>query len=115
MTLSPERPKAVKPKKNYKEIKEQRLLQAKAQIMPKPTEDFFKGKRTSNSDQPAKTEFKKPEFKTNKKEAKPKTFVKKSASPRSGPKSWEKRKGTGTTKPWKKTPGGIKKKFRFER
>lgn len=33
--------------------------------------------------------------------------------PRSrGPKAWEKRKGRGTTKAWKKKPGGIKKKFR---
>ncbi len=26
--------------------------------------------------------------------------------------AWEKRKGTGTTKGWKKKPGGVKKKFK---
>lgn len=29
--------------------------------------------------------------------------------------AWEKRKGKGTTKSWKKTPGGVKKKFKFSK
>lgn len=28
---------------------------------------------------------------------------------------WQKRKGTGTSKSWKKKPGGVKKKFKYER
>lgn len=89
LSVSIGRPKALKPKKDYKEIKRLRL-EAKnnppavfvAPIIPE-------------------------------KEIKPKTFKK--FSQLAGAQTWEKRKGRGTAKPWKKKPGGVNKKFKYER
>jgi len=39
----------------------------------------------------------------------------KKSSKTSGAKVWQKRKGRGTAKPWKKKPGGVNKKFKFAR
>ncbi len=74
LSVSVQRPKAVKPKKNYKEIKE---LRHAIPVIPE--------KRSPKFSKPA------------------------------GTRAWEKRKGRGTSKPWKKTPGGVHKKFKYER
>jgi RNA recognition motif-containing protein len=90
LSVSMERPKPVKPKKDFKEIKRRRL-EAKmgtapvafcAPIIPE----------------------KKVERKTYKKFSQP-----------TGAQAWEKRKGRGTAKPWKKKPGGVNKKFKYAR
>jgi RNA recognition motif-containing protein len=84
LSVSVERPKAVKPKKDYKEIKRLRL-EAKNE-----TPEVFKApiipeKKIFKSSQPAGTQ------------------------------AWERRKGRGTAKPWKKKPGGVNKKFKYAR
>jgi RNA recognition motif-containing protein len=95
LSVSAQRPKAVKPKKDYKEIK--RL-------------------RREAKDKPSVAIFTAPVIPE--KEDKPrKKFVKeaqKFAQP-AGAQAWEKRKGRGTAKPWKKKPGGVNKKFKYAR
>jgi RNA recognition motif-containing protein len=100
MTVAEERPKPVKPKKDFKEIKRQKLeakAAAEALGADKPARMFPKDKEVEAEEKKAPVkEFKAP--------------VKRKSRP--GSKPWEKRKGTGTEKAWKKKPGGIKKKFR---
>jgi RNA recognition motif-containing protein len=94
LNISVERPKAVKPKKDYKEIKR---IRREAKNAPVVVLD----------DLPTIPE----------KKIEPKPFrkvyeeAKKFAQP-TGAQTWEKRKGRGTAKPWKKKPGGVNKKFR---
>jgi RNA recognition motif-containing protein len=92
LSISIERPKPIKPKKDYKEIKRLRLEAKNA-----PKEAFVA---------PIIPE----------KEIKPRKKVwvedKKFSQP-SGAQAWEKRKGRGTAKPWKKKPGGVNKKFKY--
>ncbi len=94
LSVSIERPKAVKPKKNYKEIK-RLCLEAES----KPPAVFVA---------PIIPE----------KEVKPRKKIwneaRKFAQP-TGTQAWEKRKGRGTAKPWKKKPGGVNKKFKYAR
>jgi RNA recognition motif-containing protein len=93
MSVSMERPKPIKPKKDYKEIKRISRL-AKQEI---PT-----------------TVFSAPIIPEKEVKPKAKKFheeAKKFSQP-SGVQAWEKRKGRGTAKPWKKKPGGVNKKFR---
>ena len=94
LSISIERPKPVKPKKDYKEIKRLRL-----EAKNTPREAFVA---------PIIPE----------KEVKPRKKVwvedKKFSQP-SGAQVWEKRKGRGTAKPWKKKPGGVNKKFKYAR
>ena len=95
LEVTVERPKPVKPKKDYKEIKRLRL-EAKNQA---PIAVF---------DAPVIPE----------KEVAPRKKVReaiKKASGASGAHAWEKRKGRGTSKPWKKKPGGVNKKFKHAR
>jgi len=89
LSVSVQRPKPVKPKKNYKEIKRMKLeaLKKFPEVFEVPTI-------------PEKTKA-------------PQEF-KKTANPTER-KTWEKRKGRGTAKPWKKTPGGVNKKFKYAR
>ena len=106
LSVSAERPKAVKPKKDYKEIKRQKL---EAKI--KPTVEFVAPVIPEKVIEPKS-------FKKFEKEDKPrKKFredAKKFAQP-AGAQVWEKRKGRGTAKPWKKKPGGVNKKFKYAR
>ncbi len=88
------RSKPEKPKKDYKEIKRLRQ-EAKADGLLERL-----GSAVVEEVKPA--------------EPKRGVVVKKLNAP-SGSKAWIKRKGTGKAKPWKKTPGGIKKKFKSER
>ncbi len=94
LSVSIERPKAVKPKKDYKEIKRLRLEEK-----TKPPVAFVA---------PIIPE----------KEVKPRKKIwneaRKFAQP-AGAQVWEKRKGRGTAKPWKKKPGGVNKKFKYAR
>lgn len=83
LSVSIERPKAVKPKKDFKEIKRLRL--------------------EAKKEPPA--EFKAPII--------PEKKVTPSFSQPAGAQAWEKRKGRGTAKPWKKKPGGVNKKFKY--
>jgi RNA recognition motif-containing protein len=93
LSVSIQRPKPVKPKKNYKEIKR---LKMEAKNAPVVVEEL-----------PTIPE-KKPERKPSKKiELAEKRFTQPA-----GAQAWEKRKGRGTAKPWKKKPGGVNKKFR---
>ena len=94
LSVSVERPKVVKPKKDYKEIKRSRL-EAKnkppvAFVAPIIPEKEVKPRRKIRED------------------------VKKFSQP-AGAQTWEKRKGRGITKPWKKKPGGVNKKFKYAR
>jgi len=110
LNVTVERPKPVKPKKDYKEIKRLKL-EAKAK-----------------KEAPAAVEFDAPEIPE--KEIKPKAPKKadKEAKPRkkiyeedikfsqpTGAQAWTKRKGRGTAKPWKKKPGGVSKTFKYSR
>ncbi len=94
LSVSIERPKPVKPKKDYKEIKRLRLEEKN-----KPPVAFAA---------PIIPE----------KEVKPRKRIwneaRKFAQP-AGAQAWEKRKGRGTAKPWKKKPGGVNKKFKYAR
>jgi RNA recognition motif-containing protein len=81
LIVTVERPKPVKPKKDYKEIKR---LRQEAKNDPLPV-------------------FEAPTI--------PEKEEKKFSQP-TGAQVWEKRKGRGTAKPWKKKPGGVNKKFR---
>ncbi len=94
LSVSIERPKAVKPKKDYKEIKRLRL-----EAKNNPPAAFVA---------PIIPE----------KEVKPRKKIwneaRKFAQP-TGAQAWEKRKGRGTAKPWKKKPGGVNKKFKYAR
>jgi RNA recognition motif-containing protein len=83
LSVSAQRPKAVKPKKDYKEIKRISRL-AKQETAPA----VFSAPII-----PEKRKFSQP----------------------AGAKVWEKRKGRGTDKPWKKKPGGVNKKFKYAR
>ena len=95
LDVSIERPKAVKPKKDYKEIKR---IRQEAKLKPS-------------------AEFTAPTI-PEKKEVKPRKKVwneaRKFTQP-AGAQAWEKRKGRGTAKPWKKKPGGVNKKFKYAR
>jgi len=94
LVVSVERPKPVKPKKDYKEIK--RLRQ---EAKNKPIEVFVA---------PVIPE----------KEVKPRRKAREEAkkfSQPTGAQAWEKRKGRGTAKPWKKKPGGVNKKFKYSK
>ncbi len=94
LSVSIERPKAVKPKKDYKEIKRLRL-----EAKNKPPAVFVA---------PIIPE----------KEIKPRKRIWNEArkfSPPAGAQAWEKRKGRGAAKPWKKKPGGVNKKFKYAR
>ena len=106
LKVSAERPKPVKPKKDYKEIKRMRL-EAK---MASPVE--FKAPIITEKETQPKV------FKKLEKEDKPRRKfqedAKKFAEP-AGAQAWEKRKGRGTAKPWKKKPGGVNKKFKYAR
>jgi len=96
LSVSMERPKPVKPKKDYKEIKRLRL-EAKQKT-------------------PAAV-FSAPEIPEKKVEPKTRKEFKKEVkfSQPAGAQAWEKRKGRGTAKPWKKKPGGVNKKFKYAR
>ncbi len=94
LSVSIERPKAIKPRKDYKEIKRLRLEAKKA------TPAEFKAPII-------------PEKKSNSKSFK--KFDDKKFSEPAGAQAWEKRKGRGTSKPWKKKPGGVNKKFKYAR
>jgi RNA recognition motif-containing protein len=104
LNVSIERPKAVKPKKDYKEIKRVRL-EAKNNLTAAFVAPII------------------PE-----KEVKPRKRIRNEArkfsilipdnhrsSQHDGAQAWEKRKGRGTAKPWKKKPGGVNKKFKYAR
>ena len=80
LKVSAERPKPVKPKKDYKEIK------------PKTFKKFEEDKPRKKFREDAKR-----------------------VSQPAGAQAWEKRKGRGTAKPWKKKPGGVNKKFKYAR
>jgi RNA recognition motif-containing protein len=95
LSVSVERPKAVKPKKDYKEIKRIYRL-AKQEAAP--------------------AVFSAPIIPE--KEVKPRKKIWNEArkfSQPTGAQAWEKRKGRGTAKPWKKKPGGVNKKFKYAR
>jgi len=106
MSVSAQRPKPVKPKKDYKEIKRLRLeakkkapVEFKAPIIPEKEVSPKSFKKFDKEDKPRR-KFSKD--------------AKKFAQP-AGAKAWEKRKGRGTAKPWKKKPGGVNKKFKYAR
>ncbi len=95
LSVSIERPKPVKPKKDYKEIKRIYRL-AKQETAP--------------------AVFSAPIIPE--KEVKPRKKIWNEArkfSQPAGAQAWEKRKGRGTAKPWKKKPGGVNKKFKYAR
>lgn len=106
LSVSVERPKPVKPKKDYKEIKRLRL-----EAKNKPKEAFIAPVIPEKAE--ASEAFKKLE-----KEDKPRSKFSRDAkkfSQPAGAKTWEKRIGRGTAKPWKKKPGGVNKKFKYAR
>jgi RNA recognition motif-containing protein len=94
LSVSPEWVKPVKPKKDYKEIKRLRL-----EAKNKAPEVF------TAPDIPEKQETPSKKFREE---------AKRFAEP-AGAQAWEKRKGRGTSKPWKKKPGGVNKKFKYAR
>jgi len=103
LSVSVKRPKAVKPKKDYKEIKRLRL-----EAKNKPAAVFEAPIITEK-------EIKPKAYKKFEKENKPRRKFREDARKFSQPvgaQAWKKRKGRGTTKPWKKKPGGVNKKFR---
>jgi len=106
LDVSVERPKPVKLKKDYKEIK--RLRQEAKKEIPVVFEAPVIPEK----------EIKPKIFKKVDKEVKPRKKIfdedKKFSQP-TGAQAWEKRKGRGTTKPWKKKPGGVNKKFKYAR
>lgn len=89
LSVSVERPKAVRPKKNYKEIKRLRLEAKNKPVIVQEVPTIPEKKVTAK--------------------------VYKKFSQPAGAQPWEKRKGRGTAKPWKKKPGGVNKKFKYAR
>jgi len=104
LEVSIERPKAIKSKKDYKEIKKQRL-----EAKNKPAAEFI-APIIPETKEKLKT-FKKKEYVPRRKT---REEAKKFAEP-AGAQTWEKRNGRGTAKPWKKKPGGVNKKFKYAR
>ncbi len=94
LSVSIERPKAVKPKKDYKEIKRLRL-----ESKNNPPADFVAPIIPEKETKPRKRIW---------------NEARKFSQP-AGAQAWEKRKGRGTAKPWKKKPGGVNKKFKYAR
>jgi RNA recognition motif-containing protein len=95
LNVSMERPKILKPKKNYKAIKDL------SRMVKKETDLAV---------------FSAPVIPE--KEVKPRKKIWNEArkfSQPTGAQAWEKRKGRGTAKPWKKKPGGVNKKFKYAR
>jgi RNA recognition motif-containing protein len=88
LNVSIERPKALKPKKDYKEIKRLYRLGQQETAPAVFSAPIIPEKKVVS----------------NKKYSEP-----------AGAKAWEKRKGRGTAKPWKKKPGGVNKKFKYSR
>ena len=107
LSVSVQRPKAVKPKKDYKEIKRIYRL-AKQEAAPA----VFSAPIIPEKEIKLKT-FKKFE-KDDKPRRKFREDAKKFSQP-AGAQAWKKRKGRGTAKPWKKKPGGVNKKFKYAR
>lgn len=106
LSVSVQRPKAVKPKKDYKEIKRLRL-----EAKNKPAAEFV-------APIIPEKEIKPKTFKKFEKDDKPRRKFREEAkrfSQPAGAQVWEKRKGRGTAKPWKKKPGGVNKKFKYTR
>lgn len=87
LSVALRRPIIVKPKKDYKEIKRLKKEAEMAATQPIVIPDNV------------------PEVKAKPKKRGP-------YSGRQGPSTWKKRKGTGKFTPWKKKPGGVKKKFK---
>jgi len=106
LDISIERPKPVKPKKDYKEIKRLRM-----EAKNKPAVEFVAPVIHEKVVEPkTHKEFKKIDSPRRKELEEAKKF----AEP-AGAQAWEKRKGRGTAKPWKKKPGGVNKKFKYAR
>ena len=105
MSVSAQRPKPVKPKKDYKEIKRLKL-----EAKNKPSA-VFEAPEIPEKEIKPKT-FKK--FEEDKPRKKFREDAKRVSQP-AGAQAWEKRKGRGTAKPWKKKPGGVNKKFKYAR
>ena len=105
LKVSAERPKPVKPKKDYKEIKRLKL-----EAKNKPSA-VFEAPEIPEKEIKPKT-FKK--FEEDKPRKKFREDAKRVSQP-AGAQAWEKRKGRGTAKPWKKKPGGVNKKFKYAR
>jgi len=108
LKVSAERPKPVKPKKDYKEIKR---LKLEAKNKPSKPSVEFEAPVIPEKEIKPKT-FKK--FEEDKPRKKFRVEAKKASQP-AGAQAWEKRKGRGTAKPWKKKPGGVNKKFKYAR
>jgi len=108
LNVTEERLKPVKPKKDYKEIKRLKL-EAKT-IKETPVDDDVP--TIPEKDIKSKA-FKKLETK-DRPSKKSQEAAKKFAEP-TGSQAWERRKGRGTAKPWKKKPGGVNKKFKYSR
>jgi RNA recognition motif-containing protein len=109
LNISVERPKPVKPKKDYKEIKRLRREAKK-----KPPVAVFEAPEIPEKEVKLKAKV----FKKLEKEDKPRRKVReadKKFSQPTGSQAWERRKGRGVAKPWKKKPGGVNKKFRHAR
>ena len=106
LAISAERPKPVKPKKDYKEIKRLKL-----EALNKPAVDFDAPEIKEKVTNPKGLKKFDEETKPTRREH---DFEKRAAQP-SGSKTWEKRKGRGTAKPWKKKPGGVNKQFRHSK
>ena len=107
LSVSIERPKAVKPKKDYKEIKRIHRL-AKQGTAP----------AVFSAPIIPEKEVKPKSYKKFETEEKPRRKFREEAkkfSQPAGAQVWEKRKGRGTAKPWKKKPGGVNKKFKYAR
>jgi len=108
LDVSEERLKPVKPKKDYKEIKRLKL-EAKEKVL---VEVFEAPVIPEKEVQPKSLKkFEKEEIKPRRKF---REDAKKFSQP-TGAQAWEKRKGRGTAKPWKKKPGGVNKKFKYSR
>jgi len=106
LSVSVERPKPVKPKKDYKEIKRLR------QEAKKETSVVFDAPEIPEKEVKLKT------IKKVLKESEPSRKVREEEqrfSQPTGAQAWVKRKGRGTAKPWKKKPGGVNKKFKYAR
>ena len=116
MSVSEERPKPIKPKKDYKAIKRLRQEAAKetpavftAPFIPEKKVDSRISRKIDREDRPRAKESTPPVVKRKFREDE-----KKFSQP-PGAQAWEKRKGRGTAKPWKKKPGGVNKKFKYAR
>lgn len=111
LDVSPERPKPAKPKKDYKEIKRLRLETKKeapvvfdAPTIPEKENKIKTFKDYKNND----------DLKVHVETSRVRKEAKKFAES-AGAQAWEKRKGRGTAKPWKKKPGGVSKTFKYTR